>query len=126
MWHRCGGRSAIVSGRNTPAVTRRARDLGIEFVAQAAGDKLSAYRTVLETFDAIDRQACYVGDDLTDIPVVQFVGLGVAVADAAEEVRSRADYVTEHGGGQGAVRETIELVLKAQKRWNDLIQKYVG
>ncbi len=69
-------------------------------------------------------QTCYVGDDLPDLPVVRSVGLGVAVADACPELREAADYVTSVCGGCGAVRETIELILKAQSRWDDLIQGY--
>jgi 3-deoxy-D-manno-octulosonate 8-phosphate phosphatase (KDO 8-P phosphatase) len=70
------------------------------------------------------RQVCYVGDDLPDVPVMRYVGLGVAVADACEEARAAAHHVTQIAGGFGAVRETIEVVLKAQRRWDDLIQKY--
>ena len=70
-------------------------------------------------------QACYIGDDLPDLPVVRAAGLGVAVADACGEVRQAAHYVTERRGGAGAVRETIELILKAQRRWDDVIQPYL-
>ena len=70
-------------------------------------------------------QVCYIGDDLPDLPVVRAVGLGVAVADACAELRQAAHYVTTvPGGGRGAVRETIELILKAQRRWEDLIKSY--
>ena len=69
-------------------------------------------------------QVCYIGDDLTDLPVIRQVGLGVAVADAAEDVRQAAAHVTRLGGGQGAVRELVEELLKAKGRWDDLIRKY--
>ena len=70
------------------------------------------------------QQVCYIGDDLPDLPVVRHVGLGVAVADACGELREAAHYVTQLPGGTGAVREVIEMILKAQRRWDDLIQKY--
>ena len=71
-------------------------------------------------------QICFIGDDLTDLPVIRQVGLGVAVADAAAEVRAAAHHVTTLCGGQGAVRELIETLLKQKQRWDDLIRKYVG
>ena len=69
-------------------------------------------------------QVCYVGDDLPDLPVLLNCGLAVAVADACDEVRQAADYVTTVAGGHGAVRETIEMILKAQRRWDELVQTY--
>ena len=71
------------------------------------------------------QQVCYLGDDLPDLPVVRAVGLGVAVADACPELRAAAHYTTSVPGGTGALRETIELVLKAQNRWQDVIQTYL-
>ncbi len=70
------------------------------------------------------QQVCYLGDDLPDLPVVRALGLGVAVADACAELRQAAHYVTAAAGGGGAVRETVELILKAQHRWDDVIQTY--
>jgi YrbI family 3-deoxy-D-manno-octulosonate 8-phosphate phosphatase len=69
-------------------------------------------------------QVCYIGDDLPDLPVVRWAGAGVAVANATSEVQSAADYVTERPGGAGAVRETLELILKTQRRWDDLLRAY--
>ena len=103
----------------------RAAELDIEIVRQTAEDKLPAALEILNAAWASSRtQVCYIGDDLPDLPVVRAVGLGVAVADACAEVREAAHYVTELRGGPGAVRETIEMILKAQGRWDDLIQKY--
>ncbi len=70
-------------------------------------------------------QVCFIGDDLTDLPVIRQVGLGVAVADAVPEVRSAAHHVTQLAGGQGAVRELVEVMLKSKQRWDDLIKKYL-
>jgi YrbI family 3-deoxy-D-manno-octulosonate 8-phosphate phosphatase len=71
-------------------------------------------------------QVCYIGDELTDLPVIRFVGLGVAVGDAAEEVRAAAAHTTGSFGGRGAVRELIETILKAKGRWDDVIQRYLS
>jgi YrbI family 3-deoxy-D-manno-octulosonate 8-phosphate phosphatase len=125
LWQKTGGRFGIITARNSHIVKLRATELGIDIVRQGFSEKLPAARDVVAdaglTMDAV----CYIGDDLTDLPVLKNVGIGVAVADAAGEVREAANYVTEARGGQGAVRETIEQILKAQHRWNDVIAKYV-
>jgi 3-deoxy-D-manno-octulosonate 8-phosphate phosphatase (KDO 8-P phosphatase) len=95
-------------------------------VRQTAEDKLPVAQEILAQLNLAPEQACYIGDDLPDVPVMRYVGLGVAVADACAEARAAAHHVTQCGGGGGAVRETIELVLKAQRRWDDLIQKYTS
>jgi YrbI family 3-deoxy-D-manno-octulosonate 8-phosphate phosphatase len=79
---------------------------------------------VLAELELEPQKVCYIGDDLPDIPVLRFVGLAVAVADAAEEVRRIAHFTTSRAGGEGAVRETVELILRNQKRWDDLIQRF--
>ena len=81
---------------------------------------------ILDQLKLEPRQACYIGDDLPDLPAMRAVGLAVAVADGCAEVRQAAHYVTQLTGGEGAVRETIEMILKAQRRWNDLIQRFTG
>ena len=81
---------------------------------------------IAEKLDLTLKQIAYIGDDLPDLPVIRAVGLGVAVADAAGEVREGADYVTSQPGGCGALREMIELILKNQRRWEDVIRGYVG
>lgn len=124
LWQRAGGRFGLVTGRSSHIVNVRAGELGIELVRQGTERKLAAAREILAELGLKPEQLCYIGDDLPDLAAVEFAGLGVAVADACGEVRDAADYVTTHAGGQGAVRETIEMVLKAQQRWDDLIQKY--
>ena len=71
-------------------------------------------------------QVCHIGDDLTDLPVIRHVGAGIAVADAVDEVRDAAAYVTKTPGGRGAVREAIEFVLKSKNRWEGLIRSYLA
>jgi 3-deoxy-D-manno-octulosonate 8-phosphate phosphatase (KDO 8-P phosphatase) len=124
LWQKAGGRFGIITGRNSHIVNLRASELGIEIVRQGTEMKLTAAREILAELGLSAEQLCYVGDDLPDMSAVRFAGLGVAVADACEEVRQAADYVTTAAGGRGAVREVVELILKAQRRWDDLVQTY--
>jgi 3-deoxy-D-manno-octulosonate 8-phosphate phosphatase (KDO 8-P phosphatase) len=123
--HRAGLRSGIISGRSSRAVETRARDLGMSFVVQGHEDKVQAFADVLAQASVGNAEVAFIGDDLNDIPLMMQSGLGVAVADAAVETREHAHYVTKASGGFGAVREVIELILKSQSRWDDLIKKYV-
>jgi 3-deoxy-D-manno-octulosonate 8-phosphate phosphatase (KDO 8-P phosphatase) len=124
LLHRAGLRSGILSGRKSSAVETRARDLGMSFVVQGHEDKVQAYADVLAQANVENAEVAYIGDDLNDIPLIVRSGLGVAVADAALETRERAHYVTTARGGFGAVREVVELILKSQGRWNDLIKSF--
>lgn len=125
LWHRAGLKSGIISGRTSSAVERRARALGISFVYQGCEDKQEAFaKTVLQA-GLIDTEVGFVGDDLNDIPLMMRSGLAIAVADAAADTRDRAHYVTNERGGRGAIREVIELILKAQGRWEDLLRHYL-
>ena len=125
LWQKAGYRFGMVSLRSSQAVKVRAAELGVEIVRQGAGDKLAAAREILEALGLGLKQLCYVGDDLPDLPVLRAAGLGVAVADAAPELRQTADYVTTAPGGAGAVREIIEMILKTQRRWDEVIQAYL-
>jgi 3-deoxy-D-manno-octulosonate 8-phosphate phosphatase (KDO 8-P phosphatase) len=125
LLHREGLRSGIISGRNSRAVTRRAQELGIEFVRQGDPDKIEAFQQILQQAGVDENEVAFIGDDLNDIPIMQRAELAVAVADAAVETLSVAHYVTQARGGQGAVREVIELILKSQGRWSDLIDNYL-
>ena len=125
LLHRAGLKSGIISGRRSQAVVRRAQELGIEFVCQGDPEKIEAFEEVLRQATVDEDEVAYVGDDLTDIPLMQRVELAVAVADAVEETRSAAHYVTQRKGGRGAVREVIEIILKSQGRWNDLVEEYL-
>lgn len=125
LWHRAGLKSGIISGRTSSVVERRARDLKIEFVRQGAEDKLENFQSVLAEAGVDESEVAFIGDDLNDIPLLLRAELAVAVANAAEETRSVAHLVTEAAGGFGAVREVIEIVLKAQGRWADVTEKYL-
>jgi len=125
LWHRAGLKSGIISGRNSTAVDRRARGLGMTFVRQGCEDKLGAFSETLTHAGVAKDEVAFVGDDLNDIPLMLQSGLAVAVADAAAETREHAHYITSAVGGYGAIREVIELILKAQGRWEDLIKHYL-
>jgi 3-deoxy-D-manno-octulosonate 8-phosphate phosphatase (KDO 8-P phosphatase) len=124
LWQRAGYKVGLITGRSSHVVKVRAAELGIDIVRQTAEDKLPVAQEILTQLGLEPAQVCYVGDDLPDVPVIRYVGLGVAVADACAEARAAAHYTTTLPGGSGAVREVIELILKAQRRWDDLIQKY--
>ena len=109
-----GVRTAIISGRSTPTVERRARNLGIQHLYQGREDKLVVLDELLAELKLGYEQAAYLGDDLPDLPVIRRVDLGMAVANADGFVRRHAQGVTQARGGEGAVREFCELILQAQ------------
>lgn len=125
LWHRAGLRSGIISGRTSGCVERRASELNIEFVRQGAEDKLKDFEDLLSEAGVEEREVAFVGDDLNDVPLMLRAGYAVAVADAAEETRAVAHYVTRAPGGSGAIREVVEIILKVQGRWADITQKYL-
>ena len=126
LWLRAGHKYGILTARTSHIVKVRADELGVDLVRQGFENKLPVAKEIIDQLALSTEQVCYIGDDLPDLAVMNLVGLGVAVADAADDVRNGADYVSQRGGGRGAVRETIELILKSQRRWENLIQRYVG
>lgn len=124
LWQRAGYRFGLITGRSSQIVKLRAAELGIEIVRQGFEQKWHATEEIVQSLGLSLEQVCFIGDDLPDLPVIRRVGLGVAVADAAAEVRAAAHLVTVKPGGQGAVRELIETILKAQDRWGDVVEKY--
>ena len=124
LWQKAGYQFGLITLRSSHVVKLRSEELGIKIVRQGAGDKLVVFHEILDELNLQGEQACYLGDDLPDLSVVRAAGLGVAMADACAELREAADYVTGLPGGSGAVRETIERILKAQHRWDDVIQSY--
>ena len=125
IWSRAGYKFGILTARNSHVVKVRAAELNVEIVRQGFEQKLPTAQEVIREAGLEPTQVCYIGDDLTDLPVMRYVGLGVAVADAANEVLLEADHVTQTVGGRGAVREIIETILKAKSRWDGLISKYM-
>jgi 3-deoxy-D-manno-octulosonate 8-phosphate phosphatase (KDO 8-P phosphatase) len=126
LFHRAGLKTGIISGRTSSAVERRAQNLSMTYVRQSAEDKVKAFDEILMLAKVSRHECAYIGDDLGDIPIMDRVELAVAVADAAEETKQVAHFVTEQKGGHGAVREVTELILKAQGSWDDLVKKYFG
>lgn len=121
---RAGIEVMLLSGRQSKTVEHRAHDLGIQWVYQRVGDKGATIETILQTHSVHPEQVCYVGDDIVDIPVFHHIGFSVAVADAMEYVKKAADYVTSLKGGEGAVRELCEMILKTQGTWKDVTSQY--
>jgi 3-deoxy-D-manno-octulosonate 8-phosphate phosphatase (KDO 8-P phosphatase) len=115
----------IITGRKSEAVSIRAKELHFDALYQNAPDKLEAMTDLLERYNMKDSEVCYIGDDLLDLAVIKRAGVGVAVANARNEVKKIADYVTRNYGGQGAVREIVECILKAQKKWKSVVQKVI-
>jgi 3-deoxy-D-manno-octulosonate 8-phosphate phosphatase (KDO 8-P phosphatase) len=125
LWQMAGKRAAIITGRTSNVVEIRARELGIAPVIQGAADKLTGFRQVLDEVPVAAEQVCGVGDDVPDLPVLRRCGLAVAVADACPEVLAQAHHVTRAAGGRGAVREVVELILRCQGRWHDLVGRFL-
>ena len=124
LLHRAGLRTGIITGRTSSAVDRRAQDLKMSYVRQYAKDKIKALDEILADAGVARDECAYIGDDVADIPVMRRVGFAVAVSDAVEETKQAAHYLTELKGGQGAVREVCDLVLKAQGRWDELMERF--
>jgi 3-deoxy-D-manno-octulosonate 8-phosphate phosphatase (KDO 8-P phosphatase) len=126
MWQRAGGKTALLSGRYSESTQRRADQLEIAHVIQDCHFKLPALQKLIEALHLKPEGVAYVGDDLPDLPAIRFVGLGVAPANAVDEVKQEADYGTTRRGGQGAVREVIEYILKNSGRWKALMERYLA
>jgi 3-deoxy-D-manno-octulosonate 8-phosphate phosphatase (KDO 8-P phosphatase) len=120
-----GWNVGFLSGRSSQEVGSRARELGVEIVVQGSRDKIKDLETILSENNLEVSQVAYIGDDLPDLPVLTRVGFSAAPANAAEAVRERVDYVTERKGGEGAVREVVELLLKATGKWDEVLSEFL-
>lgn len=118
---RAGLRVAIITGRESPMVARRAKDLGVTELHQRVEAKRGSFESLLARHDLAPADAACMGDDLLDLPLLAGTGLAITVPSGAAEVRAAAHYTTRRPAGAGAVREAIELILKSQGRWDDLI-----
>ena len=121
---RAGMKVIFLTGRESRVVLHRAHDLGVESVYQKVTNKLEVYGKILKERGLTDEQIAFVGDDLVDIPVLRRVGFSAAVSDAIPEVKEIVDYVTDKKGGEGAVREICELLLKGQDKWKEVTKRY--
>lgn len=118
-----GIRTGFITGRSSEAVRRRARELGVDYVHLGQETKTAAFEKCLREAGVSEEETAWMGDDLPDMPLARRAGLAVAVADAAAELKAISHYVTRAAGGRGAAREIVELILKAQGRWEEAVPK---
>lgn len=123
--HHAGLKTGIITGRSSAVIEYRVKDLGIHFLQQNALEKIEPYERIRNAAQVEDDEVAYVGDDLTDLPLLTRVGLGVCVANGDDLVREHADFCTRRAGGNGAVREAIELILTAQGKWSGIQKSYL-
>jgi 3-deoxy-D-manno-octulosonate 8-phosphate phosphatase (KDO 8-P phosphatase) len=119
-----GIKTGVISGRLSPATVERARQVKMTYVYQGHIEKIPILEEILADAKIEPAEVAYIGDDFTDITIMHRVGLAVAVANARAEVKREAHYVTQAVGGEGAVREVVELILKAQNTWGDILKHY--
>jgi 3-deoxy-D-manno-octulosonate 8-phosphate phosphatase (KDO 8-P phosphatase) len=119
--HTMGIMTGFITGRRSPAVEQRASELNVTFVRLGQATKTLAYEECMKLAGVMEEEIAYLGDDLPDIPLAERSGLGVCVADGAPELKQVCHYTTQRRGGRGAAREVIELILKAQGRWEEAV-----
>ena len=123
---RLGGiKTGLITKRISETVALRARDLKLEYVYQGIQDKLTVFEEILRQAGLDANEAAYVGDDVIDLPVMRNCGLAIAVANARSEVKAEAHYVTPHAGGDGALRDATEYILKVQGKWKRVVSEYI-
>ena len=121
-----GVKTAIISARQSPIVAKRGADLGISIVLQGVHDKRSAFETLLAEMGLTAQECGFMGDDVIDLPVMTRVVFAASVPNGHEEVRSRAHYVAQAGGGLGAVREVCDFILRAQNNYESALAPYLA
>jgi 3-deoxy-D-manno-octulosonate 8-phosphate phosphatase (KDO 8-P phosphatase) len=125
VWaQRAGLKVGLLSARHSATTTQRAAQLGISLVRQGVASKAAAYAEILTDTAVTDAEVAYMGDDVVDLAVLGRVGLSAAPSDAVAEVRSRVDFVSTCRGGEGAVREFVETILRAQGQWSAIVSRY--
>ncbi len=125
MWQKAGLKVAFLSGRFSQATKCRAEQLEVDYCLQDCFEKLPVLNKLLKDTGVSAKETAYIGDDLLDLPAIKYVGFGAAVSNAVDEVKNAADYITKHHGGDGAVREVIEYILKTAGKWQKLMKKYL-
>jgi 3-deoxy-D-manno-octulosonate 8-phosphate phosphatase (KDO 8-P phosphatase) len=122
----CGVEVVVITGRRSRVVETRARDLGVHEIYQGVVDKGALCKQLINEKGFKRQEVCCIGDDLPDLGMFAEAGLCIAVADAVQEVREASDFVTMSQGGAGAVRETCELLLKCQGKWENALSAFTG
>jgi 3-deoxy-D-manno-octulosonate 8-phosphate phosphatase (KDO 8-P phosphatase) len=120
-----GIKLGLITKRISETVALRARDLKLEHVHQGIQDKRTVFEEILAKEGLKPEEAAYVGDDVIDLPVMRHCGLAVAVPNAREEVKDEAHFITDHAGGDGALRDAVEYILKAQGKWDQVVEEYI-
>lgn len=124
---RLGGiKTGLITKRSSDTVALRARDLKLEYVYQGVDDKHTCFNQVVKEAGLKPEEAAFVGDDVIDLPAMRAGGLAIAVKNARAEVKKEAHYVTPHAGGEGALRDAVEFILKAQGKWKRVVEDYIG
>ncbi|HEY1341686.1 MAG TPA: HAD hydrolase family protein [Bryobacteraceae bacterium] len=121
-WH--GIKTGVISGRLSPATVERARQCKMTYVYQGHIEKIPILEEILADAKLDNSEVAYIGDDFTDVVIMHRVGLAIATANARPEVKREAQYVTQAVGGEGAVREVIELIMKARNCWGEILKHY--
>jgi 3-deoxy-D-manno-octulosonate 8-phosphate phosphatase (KDO 8-P phosphatase) len=124
---RLGGiKTGLITSRTSETVALRGRDLKLEYVYQGVRDKRACFDEIVKQAGLKPEEAAFVGDDVIDLPAMRAGGLAIAVKNARAEVKKEAHYVTAHAGGEGALRDALELILKAQGKWKQVVEAYIG
>jgi len=124
---RLGGiKTGLITKRVSETVALRARDLKLEYVYQGVQDKRTCFNELVQKAGLKPEEAAFVGDDVVDLPAMRAGGLAIAVKNARAEVKREAHYVTAHAGGEGALRDAVEFILKAQSKWKGALKDYIG
>ena len=114
----------LLTGRTSQVVNHRALDLGINEVYQGVCNKLDVFEEILRKKNIVAAETAFVGDDVVDVPVLRRAGFSATVADASADLKNVVDYITDHNGGRGAVREICEIILKAKGKWPEVAARY--
>jgi 3-deoxy-D-manno-octulosonate 8-phosphate phosphatase (KDO 8-P phosphatase) len=127
VWaQRAGLKVGFLSARHSPTTPHRAAQLGVSLVHHGVTSKIAAYEQILRDHNATDEEVAYMGDDVVDLAVLARVGLATSPADAVDEVRRRVHWVSDHRGGDGAARQLIEVVMRAQNKWEGIVAAYLA
>lgn len=124
LWQKSGYKFGVITARSSHIVKVRMDELKVDFIRQGSEEKLAAATQIVNELGLKLEDVCYIGDDLTDAPLLAAVGMSVTVADGASDLHSKVDLVTKATGGQGAIRELIESILKSQNRWDEILQSW--
>ena len=122
--HAMGLQTAIITGRTSPIVERRAKELKISYVQMGSHNKSAGLQVVLDTLQVEPQEVAYMGDDLNDLGVMSRVGLAITPQDGVPEIKDIAHYICQANGGEGAVREAVEYILKREGLWEEAVRKY--